>query len=90
MQSQLMILAAFKRWELQLAKEGGAWELFLGKSGKSFKDLNVLPYQDVQKYLHGDLKKKKASMPVFKRAVLLNLPPARFENAEEKNPTNTA
>lgn len=29
-------------------------------------------------------------MPVFKRAVLLNLPPARFENAEEKNPTNTA
>lgn len=89
MQSQLMILAAFKRWELQLAKEGGAWELFLGKSGKSFKDLNVLPSQDVQKYLHCDFK-KKASMPVFKRAVLLNLPPARFENAEEKNPTNTA
>lgn len=29
-------------------------------------------------------------MPVFTKAVLLTLPPARFENAEEKNPTNNS
>lgn len=69
-----MILAAFKRGDLRVAEEGGTWGLVLDKSGKSFKDSNVLPAQNMQKYLHCDLKEKSSNASFYKGCVIDSAP----------------